>query len=143
LTTAVDTNVLLDLSSTSAEHYGESVARFAQAAEQGEMVISEVVYAELSPGYTERGGTDSFLSDLGVRIQRSNTNALHVAGVAFQAYRRQRTPQTCASCGQPIAGRRHILPDFMIGAHAQVHAGRLLTRDRGYYAKYFPDLILV
>ena len=143
MTVAVDTNVVLDIVTDDPAHAEDSLSRLRLALADGDVVVGEVAWAELTPTLTRYGGVGPALSALQISYQVSNEEALGLAGSAFFSYLRNRQPQTCRKCGTTIAGRARILPDFMIGAHAQVHAGRLLTRDRGYYAKYFPELVLV
>ena len=57
--------------------------------------------------------------------------ALFVAGKAYLKYRR--------------AGgiRTGVLPDFFIGAHAQVTGLAILTRDARRYRTYFPEVEVI
>jgi hypothetical protein len=129
--TLVDTNVLLDVLEEDTAWFEWSRQRLADAADEGSIVVNQVVYAELAAGYETIEALDAILDRDQFSRERLPWDAAFMAGLAYLSYRQR-------------GGKRSSpLPDFFVGAHAAVRGYRLLTRDRGYYATYFPKLEIV
>ena len=127
----VDTNVLVDLV-TDDPLWGEwSQRQLDRAAAQDGLAINDIVYAELSVGYSRIEELDAMIREVGLVTAAIPRVALFLAGKAFQRYR---------SAG----GRRTgVLPDFFLGAHAVISDCVLITRDAARYRTYFPGIVLI
>lgn len=129
--TLVDTNVLLDVAKPDPRWSDWSDHYMVDAADQGALVMNQVIYAELAAGFDSMEALDDAFTAERFRRESVPWDAAYLAGIAFLEYRRR-------------GGRRTApLPDFFIGAHAAVRRYRLLTRDRGHYARYFPTLDII
>lgn len=126
--TAVDSSVVLDVLTNSPENSELSESALRQASLQGQLVVGETVLAEIFPALGDADQVRRFLADWQTEFVPSDMESSMLAGEMYLRYLRR---------GRE---RKRILADFLIGAHASVHADRLLARDRGYLRDYFRDL---
>ena len=130
-TVLVDANVLLDFLTEDSEWYEWSASMLADAAQNGQVAINPVIYAEVSVGFdTVENVEDALPTDYFIRAPLP-WDAAFLAAKAFERYRRRG------------GTRRSSLPDFFIGAHAAVTGMTLLTRDARRYRTYFPKLRII
>lgn len=151
---AVDTNILLDILLPDKDYLASSKKLLESCLETGLLILSEAVYCEIASQFEPSSEANLFLTQTGIRLVQSNEATLESAGDAWKRYsaRRlkylecpncgQRFRGNCQNCGSEIKQRSRIIVDFMIGAHALNQANMLLTRDRGFYRAYFPNLAL-
>ena len=130
--TAVDTNILIDILEPDPVHGLRSKEALKKCLREGAVVACDVVWAEVATVY----GNDPNELVEALRAMRIGFSAMSMeaamdAARAWHNYRRR------------DGGRDRIAADFLIGGHAAAQAERLVTRDHGFYRKYFAGLPVV
>jgi len=130
LRTAIDTSALIAVAK------GEATARawvdlLIRARSEGDLVICDVVAAEFFAALMNNVKFRRTLRDLAIAFSPTSIATAQLAGRMFKRYREQGGP------------REHLVPDFLIGAHALEQADRIAALDRGYLRRYFARLEVI
>ena len=98
--------------------------------------INAVSLAELCVGDAEPSTVADRIRSWGVTILDVPAAVAAVCATAYRHYRQRRLVQSAL----PVPTLP--LPDFFIGAHAQIMGWDLATADRGRFQTYFPAVTL-
>jgi len=128
---AVDSSVILDVLADNPRFAEASLDVLRMGAQQGKLIVSECVIAEIFPALSDPSKLKGMLSDWELEFVPSTFESAAVAGQMFAAYLKR------------FSEKRKVIADFLIGAHALVHADRLIARDRGYFRHYFKALSIL
>ncbi|HEX5308335.1 MAG TPA: type II toxin-antitoxin system VapC family toxin [Solirubrobacteraceae bacterium] len=126
--TALDTSVLLDIFGADPKFGARSGQALRECIAAGSVIACDIVWAETSASFAEPKAAEAALAHLRVDFCSLDSSTSLAVGQSWRTYRKAG------------GSRERVIADFMIGAHALANADRLLTRDRGFYRRYFEQL---
>ncbi|MFK5923760.1 MAG: type II toxin-antitoxin system VapC family toxin [Verrucomicrobiota bacterium] len=129
MTVLVDTNVISDVLHADIDWEPWAVSQLFE--HFGGLVINPIIYAELSCRAASVQELEDTLAPFELHFLEIPKQALFLAAQAFLVYRQRGGNKTSP------------LPDFFIGAHAEVLGIPILTRDVTRYRSYFPKVQLI
>jgi predicted nucleic acid-binding protein len=133
---AVDTSVLVDyIGDGPAAEAAEDALRAALSA--GPVVACEVVLSEVVAGLGHGDIVTETLDAIGIGFSPMEQRSAVRAGEMQRRYK-----ERLRRNAQPTPARRSV-PDFLIGAHALLQCGGLITRDAGFFRDYFKGLKVI
>jgi len=132
-----DTNVILDALYQDSEFFDWSTRLIGESAATVGAAVNAVAVAELCAGDRHPEMVEEDLKNWGIKILDVPAAAASVCGLAHRRYVLARR----ASGGG--SAPKIPLPDFFIGAHAEIMRWKLATRDAERISKYFPKVHLL
>lgn len=132
-----DTNIIIDAHKQQSPFCSAAMGLIGQAVEAEGAAINPIVLAELAVGQDSVAGVQTELLAEGFEILDLPAAA---AGLCARAYTEYRAARKQSGGGDaPLVP----LPDFFIGAHAELMGWKLATRDTDRYRVYFPQVELI
>lgn len=133
----IDTNVVIDARDASQPDHVWAVNVIEEAAAGEGGGVNTVTLAELCAGSPKPEDIAPEIKNMGLEILDLPAASATTCGTAYRRYLAARR----ASGGGNAP--KIPLPDFFIGAHAEIMGWKLATRDSERIAKYFPKVGLV
>ena len=135
----VDTTILLDILKDEFRIFQDKL--YIALTRRENLVAPSVVFGELMPQF--KGNTKQlgeFLQEHKIVTEPLDLESVIAASESWMKYLKRKTKVKCPQCGHKLNLKEHFLSDFYIGGFASTKCSAILTRDRGIYTKYFPQL---
>ena len=129
---AVDSSIIIDVIYSDPVFGESSEMALSDAVEFDDVVVCDAALAEICSFADPIEPLLEKLTNAGIRFSAITEQAAIRAGVMQNRFR---------ACGGSRKDR--VVSDFLIGAHALIQCGTLITRDAGFHRDYFKGLKII